>query len=68
MMTIDVPKEASIRDALIDSAYRQGKGGMLMNFMAIGGVVWLHKILSGDLIHPVCPPCQYDLRHLPLKN
>ena len=43
MMTIDAPKEAAIREALIDSAYRQGKGGMLMNFMAIGGIVWLRE-------------------------
>jgi diguanylate cyclase (GGDEF)-like protein/PAS domain S-box-containing protein len=53
MTPTDPPQGAAIREALIDSAYLQGKGGMLMNFLVLGGIVWLHKLLAGELIHPV---------------
>jgi len=38
----------SIRSALIDSAIRQGRGGMLMNVMVVIGIGWLHFILTGE--------------------
>jgi diguanylate cyclase (GGDEF)-like protein/PAS domain S-box-containing protein len=52
MKPIDATTDA-VREGLIDGAYRQGQGGMLMNLMAISGIAWLHWLMAKE---PLSPP------------
>ena len=51
-MSRDETNTDIVRAAMIDGAYRQGRGGMVMNLLAVIGIAWLHWLLTGEAFAP----------------
>ena len=51
-MSRDETNTETVRAAMIDGAYRQGRGGMVMNLLAVIGIAWLHWLLTGEAFAP----------------
>ncbi|WP_235943413.1 PAS domain S-box protein [Zoogloea dura] len=45
-------RDLALRRALIDHAFDQGRGGVLLNAVGVLGVTWFHSIVAGSHIDP----------------
>lgn len=45
-------RDLALRRALIDHAFDQGRGGVLLNTVGVLGVSWFHSIVAGSHIDP----------------